>query len=170
MVKKLTSKYLEKRKVPKVVIAGLILASVLGWTGWKNFNKIRNYYQIKQIFPDKTTAVQILDGDTFVAKNGLSVRLLGINAPERGKPKYIEATNYLGYLITGKPLSFEYDQHQDDKYGRILAYVWINCLPELMQYCRNGKTLVNEAMLKQGYAIKVIYQDRKKLKYDEYFN
>jgi hypothetical protein len=54
MPKKLTAKFLEKKKVPKVLIAGLLMASVLGWTGWKNLIKIKNYYQIKQIFPQTT--------------------------------------------------------------------------------------------------------------------
>lgn len=170
MARKLTVKYLQKRKVPKVLVTGLILASVLGWTGWKNLDKIKNYYQIKQIFPVKTTATQILDGDTFTIKNGLTVRLLGVDAPARGKPRYDEATNYLVYLIKDKQLNFEYDQYQDDKYGRILAYVWVDCLQDLIQYCRNNRMLVNEIMLKQGFAKKVIYQDRKKLKYNDYLS
>lgn len=171
MRRKLTAQYLEKKKVPKVLIAGLVLASVLGWTGWKNLDKIKNYYQVKKIFPVKTAATQIQDGDTFIIKNGLSVRLLGIDAPNRGKPGNQEATQYLSYLIgNNKPLTFEYDQYQDDKFGRILAYVWINCVDDLKQYCRDNRMLVNEVMLKQGYAVKVEYQDRKKLKYDEYFN
>ncbi len=98
----------------------------------------------------------------------MNVRLLGVDTPARGKPGYDEATNYLVYLIKDKQLNFEYDQYQDDKYGRILAYVWIDCLQDLMKYCRNNKMLVNEVMLKQGFAKKVIYQDRKKLKYDDY--
>lgn len=109
MARKLTAKYLEERKIPKVLIAGLILASVLGWTGWKNLDKIKNYYQIRQIFPKQTTATQILDGDTFTIKSGMTVRLLGVNSPERGKPGHDEATNYLTSLINGKKLSFEYD-------------------------------------------------------------
>ncbi len=170
MPRKLTAKYLESRKVPKVLIAGLILASVLGWTGWKNLDKIKNYYQIKRIFPSQTTASQVLDGDTFIIKNGLSVRLLGLNAPERGKLNHDESTSYLTYLVSNKNLSFEYDQYQDDKFGRILAYVWISCLPEILNYCRDGRTLVNEVMIKQGYAIKVVYKDRKKLRYDQYLS
>jgi len=169
MPKKLTPQYLKKKKVPKVLIAGLILASVLGWTGWENLDKIKNYYQIKQIFPDKTRATAVLDGDTFTIKNGMTVRLLGVDAPNRGQPGYNQSTDYLRYLINNKNLNFEYDQYQDDKYGRILAYVWIDCLVELNQYCRNDKTLVNEVMIKQGYAVKVVYQDRKKLKHDELF-
>ena len=54
MPKKLTAKFLGKKKVPKVLIAGLLMASVLGWTGWKNLRKVKNYYQIKQIFPQTT--------------------------------------------------------------------------------------------------------------------
>lgn len=165
MVRKLTTKYLQKRKIPNVLISGLILASVLGWTGWKNLDKIKNYYQIKQIFPQKTIATQIIDGDTFVVKNGMTVRLLGIDAPNRGKEGSASSSAYLSYLIMYKPLDFEYDQYQDDKYGRILAYVWINCLQEIIHYCRNKKMLVNEVMVKQGYASKLIYADRKKLKY-----
>jgi endonuclease YncB( thermonuclease family) len=166
MSRKLTAKYLEKRKVPKVLIAGLVLASVMGWTGWKNLDKIKNYYQIKQIFPTKTTATQILDGDTFVIKNGMTVRLLGIDAPNRGKEGYASSSAYLTELISNKPLYFEYDQYQDDKYGRILTYAWIDCIKEILEYCRNNRALVNEIMLKRGFAQKVIYKDRKKLKYD----
>jgi endonuclease YncB( thermonuclease family) len=168
MRKKLSAKYLEKRKVPKVLIAGLILASVLGWTGWKNLDKVKNYYQIKQIFPKKTTAYEVIDGDTFIIKNGMTVRLLGIDAPNRGQEKYQEAKDYLSYLIISRPLTFEYDQYQDDKYGRILAYVWIGCFEQIKQYCRNDKALVNEIMIKQGLAKKVIYEKRKKLRYEEY--
>lgn len=69
MPKKLTAKYLEKKKVPKVLIAGLVLASVLGWTGWNKLDNIKNYYQLRQIFPTKTQATQIIDGDTFIIKN-----------------------------------------------------------------------------------------------------
>jgi len=46
MPKKLTPQYLEKGKIPKFFVAGLVLASVLGWTGWKNLDKIQNYYQM----------------------------------------------------------------------------------------------------------------------------
>ena len=66
------------------------MASVLGWTGWQNLDKINNYYQIRQIFPSKTKVVSVIDGDTFTMKNGLSLRLLGIDAPNRGDVGYEE--------------------------------------------------------------------------------
>lgn len=161
---------LTKLKVPKVLMAGLLMASVLGWTGFKNFDRLKNYYEIKQIFPLKTTAVQVLDGDTFTIKNGLNVRLLGINAPERGKQNYQESSDYLTKLILNKKLTFEYDKYQDDKFGRILAYVWIDCIDEIRIYCHDDKALVNEIMVKQGYAVGIVYVDRKKLRYQDLLN
>ncbi len=168
MGKKLTAKYLKARKVPKVLIAGLMLASILGWTGWTKLKDVKNYYQIKQIFPSKTSSKDVIDGDTFVIKNGMTVRLLGIDAPNRGQEKYQEAKDYLSYLVLNRQLTFEYDQYQDDKFGRILAYVWIKCFGEIREYCHKDKALINEVMLKKGWAKKVVYEKRKKLKYDEY--
>lgn len=170
MSRKLTSKFLQKLKIPKVLIPGLIIASALGWTGWQQLKNIKNYYQIRQIFPVKTTVKEVIDGDTIVINNGLTVRLLGIDAPNRGQTGYSEATATLNSLISQKELSLEYDTYQDDKFGRILAYIWIKCSDEIKLYCHEDKALVNEIMLKQGFAKKVIYQDRKKLKYDNFLN
>lgn len=168
--KKITVEYLKKMKVPSVLIAGIIIASVLGWTGWSKLKDIKNYYQIKKIFPEKTVAVEAIDGDTFTIKNGLSVRLVGINAPGRGNEKYLDAKNYLNHLLLKKTLYFEYDTYQDDKFGRILAYVWIDCNFEIQIYCRGNRALVNEVMIKKGLAEKVIYSKRKKLRYDDFLN
>lgn len=170
MSKKLTPQYLESKKIPKILIAGLIMASVLGWTGWKNLDKIKNYYQIHQIFPIKTRAISIIDGDTFVMKNGLSLRLLGIDAPNRGDAGHEEAKSYLANLITNNDLYIEYDTYQDDKFGRILGYVWIPCNQELIIYCHDNRLLVNEIMMKTGHAKRIIYSNRKKLKYNNFLN
>ena len=168
--RKLTVKYLENLKVPKILIAGLLIAATLGWTGWAKLSEVKNYYQIKQIFPKTTLAREILDGDTFIINNGLSLRLLGIDAPNRGQENYQAARDYLQVLVMNKKLELEYDQYQDDKFGRILAYVWIPCDYEMQKYCRGEKAMVNEVMLKKGLAKKVVYEKRKKLKYDEYLN
>lgn len=168
MKRRLTARYLGKLKVPKVLIAGLLIAAALGWTGWMKLKDIKNYYEVKRIFPDKTRAVNVLDGDTFTMKNGLTLRLLGIDAPGRGEENYREAKDYLQTLVAGKELMLEYDQYQDDKFGRILAYIWIPCTAYIQEYCRGEKALVNEIMNKKGLARKVVYQERKKLKYEDW--
>jgi endonuclease YncB( thermonuclease family) len=170
MPKKLTTKFLEKKKIPKVLIAGLLMASVLGWTGWNKLNEIKNYYQIKQIFPQKTVIKEVIDGDTVVIGNGLSLRLLGVDAPNRGDENYDAAKSYLAYLVLNKKVDLEYDRYQDDKFGRLLAYLWIPCQKEIEEFCHQDKALVNEIMIKKNFAKKVVYQDRKKLKYDSLLN
>ena len=170
MPKKLTIKFLEKKKIPKVLIAGLLMASVLGWTGWNKLNKIKNYYQIKQIFPQKTVIKEVIDGDTVIIGNNLSLRLLGVDAPNRGEENYETAKTFLASLILNKKVILEYDVYQDDKFGRILAYIWIPCQKEIEEFCHQNKALVNEIMIKKNFAKKVVYQDRKKLKYDSFLN
>ena len=132
-------------------------------TGWKNLDKIKNYYQIRQIFPNKTYSVSVIDGDTFVMKNGLSFRMLGIDSPNRGNVGYDEAKSYLTSLIIDKELSLEYDTYQDDKFGRILGYVWIPCNEAITIYCRDSRLLVNKVMIKTNHASRVVYSSRKNL-------
>jgi len=95
---------------------------------------------------------KVVDGDTFWiddgSQTGLKIRLTGIDAPEskNSRTKEMaffgrEASDYLASLITGKRVRLEYDAGQFDKYGRTLAYV----------YLEDG-TFVNATLVKNGYA------------------
>jgi len=110
-----------------------------------------------------------------------------VNAPERGSDGYQAATHALDGFIVGKTVYLEYDRYQDDKYGRLLAWVWAGCegdpaflpadymhlsknqsrpgLTENPKGCLNGK-LVNEEMIQGGFAQVVTYKDRGELKYE----
>jgi len=169
----LTSEFLKSKGVPAVLIAGLITASVMGWNGWKTFSRSQNYYQLKSIFPDKTKIITIVDGDTVGIENGLSVRMVGIDAPGRGAIGYQEAIDFITYLSLDKKVLLEYDAYQDDKYGRILAYIWVPCISELSRYCRRehkNEMLVNEVMVKEGKAQHIVYSKRKRLRYEDNFS
>ena len=180
----MTSKQLLKKGVPYILIPGLLLASALGWkTG--AFDKIQNYYQMKALFPPSGIVSQVEDGDTFTLKSGVKIRLLGADAPP-GSPT--RAQNYLLENIYHKRVYLEYDRYQDDKYGRVLAWVWIGCestpkflpadymhksgnesMPGLTANptgCTRG-ALVNEELVKSGFAEIVSYQDRGELKYEQ---
>jgi endonuclease YncB( thermonuclease family) len=170
--KPLTKTFLRSKRVPEVFIAGLILASTLGWAGWNSFSKSPSYYSMKQLFPDTTQVMQVIDGDTVEVANDMTVRMVGIDAPAKGKSGYQEATDFLTSLVASQSVTLEYDAYQDDKYGRILAYIWIPCIQELATYCRaehKGEILVNEVMVKEGKASHVVYSKRKRLRYEEYF-
>jgi len=183
----LTRKNLLKKRIPYILIPGLLLASALGWkTG--ALDKIKNYYQLKAFFPASEYVSRVEDGDTFILKSGVRVRLMGIDAPDRGQKNYSEAINELTKEISNKKVFLEYDRYQDDKYSRVLAWVWIGCestpkflpanymhksrnesnvgLTENPDGCKKGK-LVNEELVKANFAEIVSYTDRGELKYEQ---
>ena len=156
--------------IPTVFVPGLLLAALLGWdwrAGLARLQRAGGFRQSRQIFPQFVRVTEVLDGDTFNTDRTFTVRLIGIDAPNRGQPGYQEAKEYLADLIGGEEVRLEYDRYQDDKYGRILAYVWERCSTQVG--CRNGWRLVNWVMLKKRLARLVTYQDRRPLKYQELF-
>jgi len=166
--KSLTRKILLALGIPTVFIPGLILASVLGWNWQTDLAQLKErggYYQSKTIFPKTATVTEVIDGDTIELDSGQTIRLLGINAPNRGEKGYQKAKEYLTDLIDTEEIFLEYDSYQDDKYGRLLAYVFEKCSTSLG--CKNGKRLINWLLINKGYAEITIYKDRGKLKYQD---
>lgn len=167
-----------------MLIPGLIFASIYGV---KNIDKLTNYYENVRIFPKIGIVREVEDGDTVRLQSGQVVRLIGINAPDRGKSGYEEAKNKLEEMTKSQKLWLEYDRYQDDKYGRILAWVWVGCESEKVATlpadymhlsgnesrgyvtnkpdgCQSG-ALVNREMVENGMAEAVEYEKRGRLKY-----
>ncbi len=85
--------------------------------------------------------VAVIDGDTIEIEGGQRVRYLGIDTPETGQPFYEEARNKNKEFVLGKNVRLEVCKSEPtDKYGRLLAYVYIN------------QTMVNRELLISGYA------------------
>jgi len=82
----------------------------------------------------------IIDGDTFIINDKYPVRMIGINAPEKGMYFYEEAKQNLEILILGKYVILETDVSNKDKYGRLLRYVFEN------------EYFINYEMVKFGFA------------------
>lgn len=183
--KRITAQKLRKIEVKEVLIPGLLLAGALGFS----LNKLgTNVYKNKTLFPQSATISNVIDGDTIETKSGVRVRLIGINAPDRGDRGYEEARERLGELINNKTIWLEYDRYQDDKNGRILAWIWIDCestpkflpsdymrlsfnrsrlgLTDNPEGCKNGK-LAQEELVKAKLAIVETYKDRGELKYEK---
>ncbi len=181
-----TAKALLRKGIPMVLIPGLLAALALGWKG-DILEKASQYTSIKQIFPYTGVVSAVDDGDTFTLKNGVRVRLIGINAPDRGAAGYTEAKDYLTSQISQRFVYLEYDRYMDDKYGRVLAWAWVGCegrpiflpsdymhktyntsnegLTENPKGCKKGR-LVNEEMVDSGFAKAVTYKERGELKYE----
>lgn len=165
----LSRKILLALGIPSIFVPGLILAAVLGWDWKTDLTRLATrggFYQAEIIFPHSATVISALDGDTIQLDNGEIVRLIGINAPDRGEAKFEEAREYLNLEVEDKRVELEYDHYQDDKYGRLLAYIWEKCTTELG--CKDGKRMINWLLVKEGYAKVVIYEDRRKLIYEDY--
>jgi micrococcal nuclease len=101
-----------------------------------------------------------VDGDTLVLSDGQRVRLIGIDTPELHESNKLHrdaqrsnqdtrtiqklgrrAYEFTKGLVEGKQVSLEFDAERKDRYGRLLAYV----------YLKDG-TFVNAEIVKQGYA------------------
>ncbi len=179
---------LMRRKLPYVGISFVMIMLALGINKFSDLNKIKNYQELLDSRPFVSVAKEIIDGDTFVLTSDVTVRLLGINAPEKNEDKFEEALAYLAKLIKDKKVCLEYDRYQDEQFVRILAWVWVNCEgePKFLPYnymhltynqskpglmenpegCQKGQ-LVNEMMVKKGLAKTVFYKDRGEMKYEE---
>ncbi|OGC97447.1 hypothetical protein A2634_02045 [Candidatus Amesbacteria bacterium RIFCSPHIGHO2_01_FULL_48_32] len=178
----MTADWLRKIGVKEVLIPGIIVTvAVLGVKNWRDLGP--DIYKNKQAFPDSGVVRVITDGDTFELQNGVRVRMVGINAPTNDE----ESKNKLGDLIKNKKVWLEYDRYLDDKFGRILAWVWVGCqnpkflpadymhltynrsregLKENPEGCKKGK-LVQEEMVRTGLAGVEVYKDRGELKYEK---
>ncbi len=96
---------------------------------------------------ERFVVTRVIDGDTYVLDDKRSIRLIGIDTPEKNHPTKPleffaeEATNYSKSLVEGKTVFLEYDNEKLDKYGRTLAYI----------YLEDG-TLINKKLIEEGYA------------------
>ena len=71
---------------------------------------------------DPNAARYVIDGDTLVLNNGDTIRLLGIDAPEKGDRYYDKTAYELQRRLVGRQLIFE--GTEEDKYGRKLREVF----------------------------------------------
>ena len=80
---------------------------------------------------------RIIDGDT-IESNKTSIRLLGINSPERGELYYEEAKEFLEQEILNKTVNLKYGKERYDKYQRVLAYVFLDHQNINLRLVENG--------------------------------
>lgn len=97
----------------------------------------------------RARVLSVVDGDTLVVVVGgveERLRLIGIDAPERGECWSGEATAALGELVGDGEVLLTTDTSDRDQFGRLLRHVW---LPD--------GTFVNEALVERGAAIARAY-------------
>ena len=93
--------------------------------------------------------VKVVDGDTIHVRLGTrleKVRYIGVNTPEVHHPRVAEqpggreAWDVNRRLVADRQVRLELDVQERDRYGRLLAYVWV------------GPTMINAELVGRGYA------------------
>jgi len=119
--------------------------------------------------------VRCVDGDTIeVEMDGKTekVRLIGIDTPETVHPSKPveaygkEASDYTKSKLEGKTVFLEMDVQERDKYGRVLAYVWLY-QPYKIDEGEIRAKMFNAQLLLDGYAQISTYPPN--VKYVDYF-
>lgn len=96
--------------------------------------------------PETATVLRVIDGDTVELNDKRRVRYIGIDTPEVVDPNKPvecfgpEAKAANQSLVEGKSVRLVKDISEVDKYGRLLRYVYF------------GDTLVNDYLVRQGFA------------------
>ncbi len=99
---------------------------------------------------------RVIDGDTIELIDGRMVRYIGIDTPETRRrvgdrwvtdpePFAKAAAEANRRLVAGRVVRLEYDVQTRDRYGRLLAYVYVST-------DRGGEVMVNAQLLREGYA------------------
>lgn len=124
------------------------------WTFEIPFGKKYDYNNIR--------VERVVDGDTLILENGERLRLIGIDCPEMHESDKLyrdsrrtkqdrriiqelgrRAYEFTKKLVEGKHVSLEFDVEKRDRYGRLLAYVFLK---------DKDSTFVNAKIIEEGYA------------------
>ena len=124
----------------KLLIALVLLIGIgigLG-TGYGLWYADNNVYE-------QALVTKVIDGDTVELADGRRVRYLGIDTPESGEYYAEEATARNKELVEGKTVELQRGKRDQDEYGRLLRYVYIDGV------------FVNAELIVQGYATAYIF-------------
>lgn len=149
MLKKLTAK--------RIITAIFLILLALGFFYSADRKKISEINKIEKnvgeqanVANEEKVVTKIIDGDTIVVEGGISVRLLGIDADEKGYPCFEVAKKRLEDLVLSKNVFLEKGEKDKDVYGRELRYVFL------------GQDNINLRMVREGLAVAFFYQENKK--------
>jgi len=113
---------------------GIAVGLIIGYGVWHENDTL-----------EKALVVSVIDGDTIELQGGHRVRYLGIDTPESGEYYAVEATARNKELVEGKIVELQSGKRDEDEYGRLLRYVYVDGI------------FVNAELVAQGYATAYIF-------------
>ncbi|MEO1483572.1 MAG: thermonuclease family protein [Myxococcota bacterium] len=93
--------------------------------------------------PAQGVIARVIDGDTAELTDGARLRYLLVDTPELGTAPECygpEAKRQNEALVLGKEVRLEFDLECQDRFGRLLAYLYV------------GDRMINEVLVQRGYA------------------
>jgi micrococcal nuclease len=168
-----------KRELRQIQAVVLVIVS-LAYIGFRNLPFNKNSQAAPAARPEKSKyescyVSRVVDGDTLKLSDNERVRLIGVDTPEvhysdkllrdaksSGKDAAAiqamgkKASDFTKSLVSDKKVRLEFDVKPRDRYGRLLAYV----------YLEDG-TFVNARIIEEGYG--KIMTIRPNVKYSDLF-
>lgn len=130
------TKYMSNRLViALVLLIGIGIGSGIGYGVWHADNSVS----------EQAVVISVIDGDTVELADGRRVRYLGIDTPESGEYYAENATARNKELVEGKMVELQSGKRDQDEYGRLLRYVYVDGI------------FVNAELVAQGYATAYIF-------------
>ncbi len=123
----------------------ILAAAVIGWALWRLFSGDAEPEHPQALAVGQHRVARAVDGDTLLLENGARVRLIGVDTPETVHPDLppepggAAASAFTQQAVGGRSVELTFDRERQDRFGRFLAYVWLD-----------GK-LLNEELIRQGY-------------------
>ena len=157
------------RMNPKQAIIIIIIAGIAYFFGGDSVLNFSGNEPGNQDFV-QAVIVRAVDGDTAVVKvdgQERRVRFLGVDTPETvhpNKPVQFfgkEASNFTKESLNGRRVWLEYDANPQDRYGRHLAYIWLNN-PKTINETSIRENMFNAKLLLGGYAKVMIIKPNKR--------
>jgi micrococcal nuclease len=146
-----------KKKAPKFNSKStlvIVITLVIGFFGGTTYQSYQESQAEK--LPSNPIVTRIIDGDNVELSTGESVRLYGVNCPEKKQPFSQEAIDLTTKLALNQEIRIDYQpNYKKDRWDRILGYVFI------------GDTHLNQELVKSGLCEVVIYEKRAKLIYQD---
>jgi micrococcal nuclease len=128
--------------------AALIAVVLAGWIAVRWWQDGLRRVPPESLSEDVYRVERVVDGDTLLLANQARVRLQGIDTPETKQPNHPverfgpEAAEFTRQFVSrgNGNVRLQFDRERIDKYGRFLAYVWVE------------DRMLNEELVRAGLA------------------
>ncbi len=121
----------QDNKLAALLITAMVVALIAGFVGGLSTGlHLAPDQPTREVTARTFKVVRVIDGDTFVIEydgEPTSVRIHGIDAPERGEPGADAAAAVLRELVAGQTVLLEFPaDSKRDNFGRLLARVTVD--------------------------------------------